>query len=233
MMEWLEATFPNVIKLGWEDHLGQSGWATAIQETLYMTSISFLIGGLLGLLGGLFLVLTKPGGVIENRFWHQLLDKVVSIFRALPFIILLALVMPLTRAILDTGIGPTAALVPLSLAVFPFFARQVQVVLTELDGGVIEAAQASGATLWDLIGVYLHEGLPDLIRVSTVTLISLVGETAMAGAIGAGGLGTTAINYGFNNYRYDAMYVAIALILLLIITIQFTGDFLSRKISRR
>lgn len=233
MMEWIEKIFPNVIELGWEDHLGQSGWRTAIQETLYMTAVPFLIGGVLGLLGGLFLVLTGPKGIMPNRFWYQLLDKLVSVFRALPFIILLALVMPVTRALLHTGIGPTAALVPLSLAVFPFFARQVQVVLTELDGGVIEAAQASGANLWDIIGVYLREGLPDLIRVSTVTLQSLVGETAMAGAIGAGGLGTVALSYGFRNYRYDAMYVAIVLILLLIMVIQFTGDTLSRKISKR
>ncbi len=230
MIEWIAATFPNVIKMGWE---GQIGWGTAIKDTLYMTFISFFIGGSMGLFGGLFLVLSGPNGIISNRFFYQFLDKVVSVFRALPFIILLALITPVTRAIVGTALGPTAALVPLSLAVFPFFARQVQVVLTELDFGVIEAAQASGANLWDLILVYLREGLPDLIRVSTVTLISLVGETAMAGAIGAGGLGTIAINYGFNNYRQDVMIVATSLVLLLVIFIQFTGDRLSRKISRR
>lgn len=233
MMDWIEKTFPNVIELGWDSHMGQAGWGTAIYETLYMTIVSFIVGGFLGLLAGLFLVLTKPDGVLAHRSVNQFLDKLVSFFRALPFLILLALVAPLTRLIFNIGLGPTAALVPLSLAVFPFFARQVQVVLTELDGGVIEAAQASGATTRDIIGVYLREGLPDLIRVSTVTLISLVGETAMAGAIGAGGLGTIAITYGFNNYRFDAMYVAVALILLLIMLIQFTGDTLSRKISKR
>lgn len=227
---WFEANFPNVVKMGWD---GQAGWGTAIGDTLYMTGFSFLIGGLMGLLGGLFLVLTSPRGVVSNRFVYQVLDKVVSIFRALPFIILLALMSPVTRSIVGTRLGATAALVPLSLAVFPFFARQVQVVLTELDGGVIEAAQASGATLWDIILVYLREGLPDLIRVSTVTLISLVGETAMAGAIGSGGLGTVAVSYGFNLSREDVTLVATLLILLLIFLIQFVGDFLSRAISRR
>jgi len=198
-----------------------------------MTFISFVIGGLLGLIAGLLLVLTAPGGIIENKLVFHILDKITSIFRAIPFIILLALINPFTRMIVGTGIGPTAALVPLSLAVFPFFARQVQVVLSELDRGVIEAAQASGATFWDIVGVYLREGLPDLIRVTTVTLISLVGETAMAGAIGAGGLGNVAISYGYQRFNNDVTLLATFLILLLIFFIQFIGDFLTKKISHR
>ena len=136
-------------------------------------------------------------------------------------------------SIVGTNLGMTAALVPLSAATFPFFARQVQVVLAELDQGVIEAAQASGATLWDIIKVYLSEGLPDLIRVSTVTLISLVGETAMAGAIGAGGLGYIAIYYGYNRSNTDVTLVATLLILILIFLIQFIGDFLTNKLSHK
>ena len=198
-----------------------------------MTFISFVIGGLLGLIAGLLLVLTAPGGIIENKLVFHILDKITSIFRAIPFIILLALINPFTRMIVGTGIGPTAALVPPSLAVFPFFARQVQVVLSELDRGVIEAAQASGATFWDIVGVYLREGLPDLIRVTTVTLISLVGETAMAGAIGAGGLGNVAISYGYQRFNNDVTLLATFLILLLIFFIQFIGDFLTKKISHR
>ena len=130
-------------------------------------------------------------------------------------------------------IGMTAALVPLSAATFPFFARQVQVVLADLDRGVIEAAQASGATLWDTIKVYLGEGLPELVRVSTVTLISLVGETAMAGAIGAGGLGYIAIYYGYNRSSTSVTILATFLILILIFLIQFLGDFLTRKLSHK
>lgn len=198
-----------------------------------MTSISFVVGGLLGLIVGLFLVLTGPNGVIENKVAFQILDKITSVFRAIPFIILLAIIAPVTYWIVGTNLGMTAALVPLSTATFPFFARQVQVVLAELDQGVIEAAQASGATLWDIIKVYLSEGLPDLIRVSTVTLISLVGETAMAGAIGAGGLGYIAIYYGYNRSNTDVTLVATLLILILIFLIQFIGDFLTNKLSHK
>ena len=222
MIQLIQTYLPNVYKLGWS---GQYGWGTAIYLTLYMTVISFIIGGFLGLVTGLLLVLTRPGGVIENRIVFQILDKITSLFRAIPFIILLAFINPLTYLLLKNTIGPTAALVPLSLAVFPFFARQVQVVLSELDGGV--------ATFWDIVGVYLREGLPDLIRVTTVTIISLIGETAMAGAVGAGGLGTLAINYGKNMFNNDVIFVATLLILILIVLVQFIGDFLSKKISHR
>ena len=224
MLEWIQTYLPNVYKIGWA---GDNGWLAAINATLFMTVVSFIIGGLLGLLAGLFLVLTGPGGVF------QILDKITSVSRAIHFIILLAILAPVTFFIVKTNLGATAALVPLSAATFPFFARQVQVVLSELDRGVIEAAQASGATLFDIIKVYLGEGLPDLIRVSTVTLISLVGETAMAGAIGAGGLGNVAISYGYNRSNTDVTFVATLAILLLIFTIQFIGDFLTRKLSHR
>lgn len=230
MTEWIETYLPNVYRIGWE---GTNSWPDAIYATLYMTSISFVVGGLLGLIVGLFLVLTGPNGVIENKVAFQILDKITSVFRAIPFIILLAIIAPMTYWIVGTNLGMTAALVPLSAATFPFFARQVQVVLAELDQGVIEAAQASGATLWDIIKVYLSEGLPDLIRVSTVTLISLVGETAMAGAIGAGGLGYIAIYYGYNRSNTDVTLVATLLILILIFLIQFIGDFLTNKLSHK
>lgn len=230
MTEWIETYLPNVYRIGWE---GTNSWPDAIYATLYMTSISFVVGGLLGLIVGLFLVLTGPNGVIENKVAFQILDKITSVFRAIPFIILLAIIAPVTYWIVGTNLGMTAALVPLSAATFPFFARQVQVVLAELDQGVIEAAQASGATLWDIIKVYLSEGLPDLIRVSTVTLISLVGETAMAGAIGAGGLGYIAIYYGYNRSNTDVTLVATLLILILIFLIQFIGDFLTDKLSHK
>lgn len=230
MTEWIETYLPNVYRIGWE---GTNSWPDAIYATLYMTSISFVVGGLLGLIVGLFLVLTGPNGVIENKVAFQILDKITSVFRAIPFIILLAIIAPVTYWIVGTNLGMTAALVPLSAATFPFFARQVQVVLAELDQGVIEAAQASGATLWDIIKVYLSEGLPDLIRVLTVTLISLVGETAMAGAIGAGGLGYIAIYYGYNRSNTDVTLVATLLILILIFLIQFIGDFLTNKLSHK
>ncbi len=230
MTNLIQTYLPNVYQLGWS---GDAGWGTAIFTTLYMTVIPFIIGGIAGLGAGLLLVMTGPGGVIENKPVYWILDKIASIFRAIPFIILLAILMPVTMLIVGTMLGPDAANVSLSVAVFAFFLRQVQVVLSELDKGVIEAAQASGATTWDIVGVYLSEGLPDLIRVSTVTLISLVGETAMAGAIGAGGLGNVAISYGYNRFNNDVTFVATLIILLIIFAIQFAGDSLTRKISHR
>lgn len=230
MTNLIQTYLPNVYQLGWSD---DAGWGTAIFTTLYMTVIPFIIGGIAGLAAGLLLVMTGPGGVIENKPVYWILDKIASVFRAIPFIILLAILMPVTMLIVGTMLGPDAANVSLSVAVFAFFLRQVQVVLSELDKGVIEAAQASGATTWDIVGVYLSEGLPDLIRVSTVTLISLVGETAMAGAIGAGGLGNVAISYGYNRFNNDVTFVATLIILLIIFAIQFAGDSLTRKISHR
>lgn len=230
MLSWIETYLPNVYKLGL---FGDAGWVTATYNTLFMTIVPFIIGGFVGLVVGLFLVLAGPNGVIQSPKLMFMVDKLTSIFRAIPFIILLAILSPLTLLLTRETLGPVAALVPLSFAVFPFFARQVQVVLSELDRGVIEASQASGATLWDLVWVYLSEGLPDLVRVSTVTLISLVGETAMAGAIGAGGLGTLAVSYGYQNYREDITWVATIIILLLIFLIQFLGDFLTKRLSHR
>lgn len=230
MTQLIQTYLPNVYELGWS---GDAGWGLAIWNTLYMTIVPFIVGGTIGLFVGLLLVLMGPGGVIENKLACWIIDKITSIFRAIPFIILIAILASFTYLIMGTILGATAALVPLAFATFPFFARQVQVVFSELDKGVIEAAQASGATFWDIVKVYLSEGLPDLIRVSTVTLISLVGETAMAGAIGAGGLGNVAISYGYNRFNNDVTWVATIIILLIIFAIQFIGDSLTRRFSHK
>lgn len=230
MTQLIQTYLPNVCELGWS---GDAGWGLAIWNTLYMTIVPFIVGGTIGLFVGLLLVLMGPGGVIENKLACWIIDKITSIFRAIPFIILIAILASFTYLIMGTILGATAALVPLTFATFPFFARQVQVVFSELDKGVIEAAQASGATFWDIVKVYLSEGLPDLIRVSTVTLISLVGETAMAGAIGAGGLGNVAISYGYNRFNNDVTWVATIIILLIIFAIQFIGDSLTRRFSHK
>lgn len=230
MSQLIQTYLPNVYELGWS---GDAGWGLAIWNTLYMTIVPFIVGGAIGLLLGLLLVLTGPDGVIENKMICWVIDKVTSIFRAIPFVILIAILASFTYLLLRTTLGATAALVPLTFATFPFYARQVQVVFSELDKGVIEAAQASGATFWDIVKVYLSEGLPDLIRVSTVTLISLVGETAMAGAIGAGGLGNVAISYGYNRFNNDVTWVATIIILLIIFAIQFIGDNLTRRFSHK
>ena len=230
MTQLIQTYLPNVYELGWS---GDAGWGLAIWNTLYMTIVPFIVGGTIGLFVGLLLVLMGPGGVIENKLACWIIDKITSIFRAIPFIILIAILASFTYLIMGTILGATAALVPLTFATFPFFARQVQVVFSELDKGVIEAAQASGATFWDIVKVYLSEGLPDLIRVSTVTLISLVGETAMAGAIGAGGLGNVAISYGYNRFNNDVTWVATIIILLISFAIKFIGDSLTRRFSHK
>ena len=231
MTSLLAKYLPNVANLGWG---GDTGWGTSIWQTIYMTFWPAIFGGILGLIFGVVLVITKPGGVLENRFWFGFCDKVVSLFRAVPFIILLAFIAPFTQLIVGTQIGTTAALVPLSLGVFPFYARQVQVALESVNEGKIEAAEALGATNRDIIfDVYLREARSELVRVSTVTLISLVGLTAMAGAIGAGGLGNTAIAYGYNRFNNDVTIVATILVLLLVVIIQLVGDWLAQRLNHQ
>ncbi|MFT8939440.1 methionine ABC transporter permease [Leuconostoc falkenbergense] len=231
MNQWFAHTFPNVIYQGWS---GDTGWWTAIVQTLYMTFWSAIFGGLLGLIFGIGLIITAPNGIAPSKTWFWIFDKIVSFFRALPFIILLAAIAPVTKIIVGTQIGTTAALVPLSLGVFPFYARQVQVALSEVSGGIVEAAQSVGASFWDIVfGVYLREGRSELVRVSTVTLISLIGLTAMAGAIGAGGLGNMAISYGYNRFATDTTLVATLLVLILVLVVQVIGDILVKRLNHK
>lgn len=231
MISFLTKNFPNVVALGWS---GDAGWGTAIFQTLFMTFWSAIFGGILGLVFGLLLVLTKPKGILANKVVYWIVDKLVSIFRAVPFIILLAFVAPVTQKIVGTQIGMKAALVPLTLGVFPFFARQVQVALESVDNGKIEAAEALGASTKDIIfDVYLRESRSELARVSTVTLISLIGLTAMAGAVGAGGLGNTAISYGYNRFNNDVTLVATLLVLLLVLIVQVVGDLVAKRLNHQ
>ncbi|MDF7682773.1 ABC transporter permease [Lactobacillus sp. ESL0679] len=231
MSSWFSSVFPNVVQLGWS---GDAGWGTSIVQTLFMTFWSAIFGGILGIVFGVVLVLTKDDGIRPNKFWFNLCDKVVSIFRAIPFIILLAFIAPVTQKIVGTQIGMKAALVPLTLGVFPFYARQVQVALESVAQGKIEAAQSLGATIWDIIfSIYLNEARSELVRVSTVTIISLIGLTAMAGAIGAGGLGNTAISYGYNRFNNDVTLVATVLVIILIFIVQIVGDFFAKKLNHQ
>ncbi|WEV58127.1 methionine ABC transporter permease [Ligilactobacillus acidipiscis] len=231
MTEFFTKYFPNVVAQGWT---GESGWLTSIGQTLYMGLWSFLFGGILGLLFGVGLVLTEPDGVYPNKFIFNICDKIVSFFRAIPFIILLAFIAPVTQLLVHTQIGTTAALVPLSLGVFPFYARQIQVALTSVDHGIIEAAQSVGATFSDIVfAVYLREARSEIARVTTVTLISMIGLTAMAGAIGAGGLGNTAISYGYNRFNNDVTLVATFLVLLLVVFVQVLGDKLAALLNHK
>ena len=216
---------PNVSEI-WDEVL-LSTW-----ETLYMTLVAGLIAGILGVILGVILVVTEDGGILESRHLYNVLDKLVNIFRSLPFIILMALIVPFTRLVVGTSIGTTASIVPLVVATVPFYARQIQNALVEVDPGVIEAAQSMGASPGEIIfRVYLKEGLPGIIRVSSVTIINLIGLTAMAGAIGGGGLGNLAITRGYNRFQNDVTLVATIIILIIVFISQAIGNALVKKVS--
>ncbi|MDO5301183.1 MAG: methionine ABC transporter permease [Tissierellia bacterium] len=200
--------------------------------TVYMVVLTAIIAGILGLITGVLLILTREGGLMEHRPLYWILDKLVNIFRSIPFVILLALISPVTRAIIGTTIGNRAAIVPLVFGTVPFYARQVENALAEVDGGIIEAAIAMGDAPKDVIfGVYLKEGLPAIIRASAMTVISLIGLTAMAGAVGAGGLGNLAITKGYNRLQDDVTLVATVIILLLVFVAQGIFNLWEKKVS--
>lgn len=219
----LKQIFPNVAHI-WPQFV-QSIW-----ETIYMTFWSSLIAGILGLGIGILLVITQEGGIAEDGYVYSLVDKVVNLLRSIPFIILLAVMFPITNFIVHTTVGTTAALVPLVVGIFPFYARQVQNALLEIDPQVIEAARSMGSGNLEIIfRIYLREGLPDLIRASIVTVISLIGLTTMAGAIGSGGLGDVAISIGYARYQNDVTVAAMLVILIMVFIVQFAGDWLAKK----
>lgn len=225
MNTFITTFLPNVSEI-WDEVL-LSTW-----ETLYMTLVAGLIAGALGVILGVILVVTQDGGILESKHLYNVLDKLVNIFRSLPFIILMALIVPFTRFVVGTSIGTTASIVPLVVATVPFYARQIQNALVEVDPGVIEAAQSMGASPGEIIfRVYLKEGLPGIIRVSSVTIINLIGLTAMAGAIGGGGLGNLAITRGYNRFQNDVTLVATIIILIIVFISQAIGNALVKKVS--
>lgn len=200
--------------------------------TLYMLIVSAIFAGILGLILGVIMVVTDKGRILENKAIYSILDKLTNLFRAIPFVIMIALVVPITKALVNTRIGPTAAIVPLVFSTAPFFARQVEQALAEVEPGKIEAADAMGLSPFEIIiRVYLREGLPSLIRASSITLISLLGLTAMAGIVGAGGIGDLAIALGYQRYKDDVVVVAVVLILVIVYIIQAIANYLIRKTS--
>ncbi|EEU13535.1 methionine ABC transporter permease [Anaerococcus vaginalis] len=200
--------------------------------TFYMLFLSAIFSGIFGLIIGVILVVTNDGGILENKKIYSILDKITNLFRAVPFIILLAVISPITNLIVRTRIGPTAAIVPLVFSCVPFFAKQVEQALAEVDRGVIEAAEAMGNSPFEIItAVYLREGLPSLVRASSITLISLLGLTAMAGTIGAGGIGNLAIAVGYNRYKNDVVIISVIVILIIVYAIQGIANLIIKKTS--
>ncbi|MDW7614205.1 methionine ABC transporter permease [Peribacillus simplex] len=221
----LEELLPNV---DWESIL------EATKETLYMTSISVVATFFIGILLGLILFLTRKGNIWENRAVNAVIGAVVNIFRSIPFLILIVLLIPFTKALVGSMIGENAALPALIIGAAPFYARMVEIGLREIDKGVIEAAKSMGAKTSTIIWkVLLPESMPALISGITVTSIALVGYTAMAGVIGAGGLGNLAYLDGYQRSNNDVTLVATIVILIIVFIIQIIGDVITSKLDKR
>lgn len=193
-----------------------------------------LIAFVIGLVLGILLVVTKKDGICRNAPVYQLVNLAVNVFRSIPFIILLIFLIPLTRAVVGTAINVRGAILPLVFGTVPFYTRQVEVALSGVDEGKIEAARSMGSgTLGLIVRVYLHEAVPDLIRFTTVTAISLIGLTTMAGAVGAGGIGSFAINYGQNQNHPDIVNVCVIVLLIVTFILQSLGNGFSRRTTNR
>lgn len=206
----------------------------ALLETLYMVAGAAFIGNAIGIPLGVLVVITAPDHILPNTVVHRVTGVIVNIGRSIPFIILMVSIIPFTRWLVGTSIGTTAAVVPLAVAAIPYIARLVETALKEVDPGVIQAAQGMGATPWQLIAkVLLPESLPALVLGVTITSVSLVSYSAMAGAIGAGGLGDLAIRYGYQRFRGDVMLQTVIVLVVLVQVIQNVGSSIARKVDHR
>lgn len=208
--------------------------AEGVWESVYMTLATTALAYVLGLPMGVLLTVTKRGGIAAAPRFHAVFGWVVNILRSLPFLILMFFVIPFTRLVAGTSIGPTAALVPLTISASPFIARMVEQSLEEIDAGVVEAAECMGATKWQVVTrVLLVESVPSLLRGLSISVITILGYTAITGAFGAGGLGNLAYRFGYQRYQEDVMYVCILLLILLVCAVQIIFDLAARKADKR
>ncbi|WP_183733496.1 methionine ABC transporter permease [Rhizobium sp. BK275] len=206
----------------------------SLWETVLMTAAPGVISLVAGLPLGLALVLTNRGGIAENPWINRILGAVINGFRSVPFIILLVALIPLTRLIVGTAIGTWAAIVPLAIAATPYYARIAEVSLREVDRGLIDAVRAMGGNRWTIIReVLVPEALPGIVAGFTVTLVTLIGASAMAGAIGAGGLGDLAIRYGYQRFETNVMIAVVVVLIVLVCGIQWLGDRLVARLDHR
>lgn len=227
MFEAIAAWFAN------NQQLFQIMW-DGTKQTVQMTFWATLFGYLLGTPLGVMLVVTDKGGIRENAVFNQGVGTIVNVLRSVPFLILIVMLFPLTRIVMGTTLGTTAAIFPLVICSFPYIARMVESSLKEVDSGVIEAAQSMGATTMQIIfKVILPESFPSLVNGAAICMTSILSYTAMAGAVGAGGLGKIAIDYGMYRYDYLKLYVASALLIVLVQIIQIVGTKTSIFIDRR
>ena len=206
----------------------------ALGETLYMVAVSTAIAIVIGVPLGVILVTTSRGHILENLPFNRVLGAIANATRSTPFIILMVAIIPLTRIIAGTSIGTNAAIVPLAISAIPFVGRIVESSLKEVDYGLIEAAQAMGASPLQIIcRVLVPEAMPSIILGLTLTVISLIGYSAMAGAIGGGGLGDLAIRFGYQRFRMDVMLATVVILIALVQIVQSTGDTLSHRLNKR
>ena len=209
-------------------------FAQGTVDTLVMTLASTLFAYIIGVPLGVLLVITAKDGLWPQRALNTVLGWVVNVGRSIPFIILLVAIIPFTRVVVGTSLGVPGAIVPLTVAAIPFVGRMVEQSLAEVDGGLIEAAQSFGANTWQIVcKVMLRESLPSLVRGASITVITLFGYTAMAGAVGAGGIGDIAIRYGYQRYLGDVMIASIVLCIVLVQVFQSIGDLVARLVDKR
>ncbi|MBR3747174.1 MAG: ABC transporter permease [Selenomonadaceae bacterium] len=206
----------------------------ALGETIYMVIVSMAIASAVGVPLGVLLHTTAKGQILENLFVNQTVGSIVNAIRSIPFIILMVAIIPLTRLLVGSAIGTTAAIVPLVIASIPFIGRQVETSLKEVPAGLVEAAQAMGATPAQIITkVLLPEAMPGIVAQLTTVIIALVGESAMAGAIGGGGLGDLAIRYGYQRFRPEVMLATVVVLIVLVQLVQFAGNTLAKRLDKR
>ncbi|NTU79509.1 MAG: ABC transporter permease [Chloroflexales bacterium] len=218
-MEW-SAIYPLLLKALW--------------ESLYMVSVAMLVAMAFGLPLSLILVLTDAGSLLASPGLNRVLGSVVNVGRSLPFIILLVVITPFTRLVVGTTIGTTAAVVPIAIAAIPFFARIAETALREVERGLVEAAQAMGCTVWQIIvKVLIPEARPALVLGITITVVAMLNYSAMAGAVGGGGLGDLAIRYGYQRFEVGVMIITIIVLILLVQLVQLLGDRLSQRLRKR
>ena len=204
----------------------------AVGQTVYMVFFSTLFASILLFILGIVVTVTSPKGLKPNKIIYNVLDLIINVLRSFPFIILIVFIIPLTRAIVGTPIGEAAAIVPLTIAAAPFVARIIESSLKEVDLGVIEAAKSFGASNTQIIfKVMLKEAVPSIISGLTLTIINIIGYSAMAGSVGAGGLGKVAISYGYQRYQTDVMIVTVIILIIMVQGLQSLGNYLYKKLS--
>lgn len=223
MVEIMNKYFPNVMTKIPE-------FQQSIIDTFVMVLWSGIIAYIIGALLGIVLVITKKDGLLENKGVFHTLDKVINFFKSIPFIILLTGIMPLTRLIMGSAIGVRGAIVPLIFGTVPFFARQIESALSDVNPGLIEAAKSMGnSKLEIIISVYIKESIPQIARAISITTISLIGLTAMAGVVGAGGLGDFAIRYGHDRNQTDVTLATIVVLVIIVSIVQIIGNYIAKK----